>query len=45
MPRRQISSTPDLKTVLDDLYAARSATHLANDPLSFCHRYEEPADR
>ncbi|KAB0671411.1 TIGR02757 family protein [Oryzomonas sagensis] len=40
MPR-----TPDLKTCLDDLYAARSAAHLANDPLSFCHRYGETADR
>ncbi|GFE62221.1 TIGR02757 family protein [Geobacter sp. AOG2] len=35
----------DLKTVLDALYATRSAAHLANDPLSFCHRYREPADR
>ena len=34
-----------LKTVLDRLYAGRSATHLANDPLSFCHRYPDPADR
>ena len=34
-----------LKTVLDGLYAARSSVHLANDPLSFCHRYGEPADR
>ena len=38
-------NTSDLKTVLDSLYAARSAAHLANDPLSFCHRYEAPADR
>src|SRR5262245_22226592 len=35
----------DIKTILDRLYAARSQTHLANDPLSFCHRYEDPADR
>ncbi|HEY6873651.1 MAG TPA: TIGR02757 family protein [Geobacteraceae bacterium] len=34
-----------LKTVLDNLYAARSQTHLANDPLSFCHRYQAPEDR
>ncbi|HEY5975180.1 MAG TPA: TIGR02757 family protein [Geobacteraceae bacterium] len=33
------------KTLLDRLYAARSATHLANDPLSFCHRYADSADR
>ena len=35
----------ELKTVLDRLYAARSAKHLANDPLSFCHRYSDPADQ
>ena len=34
-----------LKTILDNLYAARSQAHLANDPLSFCHRYESPEDR
>lgn len=36
---------PSLKATLDALYARRSAKHLANDPLSFCHRYPEPADR
>lgn len=35
----------EVKTVLDRLYAARSTQHLANDPLSFCHRYSDPADR
>jgi len=35
----------DVKTILDRLYAARSPRHLANDPLSFCHRYSDPADR
>jgi len=35
----------DVKTILDRLYAARSPQHLANDPLSFCHRYSDPADR
>jgi uncharacterized protein (TIGR02757 family) len=35
----------DIKTVLDRLYDARSPAHLANDPLSFCHRYADPADR
>ena len=34
-----------LKTVLDNLYASRSPAHLANDPLSFCHRYTDPADQ
>jgi len=34
-----------LKTILDNLYNARSTTHLANDPLSFCHRYDDPRDR
>ena len=35
----------EVKTILDRLYAARSPQHLANDPLSFCHRYSDPADR
>lgn len=35
----------DLKSTLDALYASRSAQHLGNDPLSFCHRYPEPADQ
>ena len=35
----------DLKALLDSLYAARSPRHLANDPLSFCHRYASPDDR
>ena len=35
----------DLKATLDALYGARSQLHLANDPLSFCHRYQDPADR
>lgn len=35
----------DVKSVLDRLYAARSPLHLANDPLSFCHRYTDPADQ
>ena len=34
-----------LKTILDNLYAGRSQAHLANDPLSLCHRYHTPADR
>lgn len=38
-------SSPDLKSTLDALYASRSQLHLANDPLSFCHRYQNPADR
>jgi uncharacterized protein (TIGR02757 family) len=35
----------DVKSVLDDLYASRSPLHLANDPLSFCHRYDDPLDQ
>jgi uncharacterized protein (TIGR02757 family) len=34
-----------LNSLLDGLYASRSQVHLANDPLSFCHRYEDPRDR
>lgn len=34
-----------LKQLLESLYAGRSSVHLANDPLSFCHRYPDPADR
>lgn len=34
-----------LKTILDRLYESRSQTHLANDPVSFCHRYPEAGDR
>jgi len=34
-----------MKTVLDRLCANRSPAQLTNDPLSFCHRYGDPADR
>ncbi len=34
-----------LRQTLDALYESRSPQHLANDPLSFCHRYTDPADR
>ena len=34
-----------LKEILDRLYESRSTRHLANDPLSFCHRYRDPADQ
>lgn len=34
-----------IKAVLDLLSATRSPAQLANDPLSFCHRYDDPADR
>jgi uncharacterized protein (TIGR02757 family) len=34
-----------LQPLLDRLYASRSQRHLANDPLSFCHRYADPLDR
>lgn len=39
---RQMS---DIRAALDALYASRSQYHLDNDPLSFCHRYPDPADR
>lgn len=35
----------ELKPILEQLYAGRSQAHLANDPLSFCHRYDHPLDR
>ena len=35
----------DIRNILDRLYATRSAANLAHDPLSFCHRYEDPSDR
>lgn len=35
----------ELQRTLDRLYEARSPLHLANDPLSFCHRYTDPADQ
>ncbi|HXE95869.1 MAG TPA: TIGR02757 family protein [Dongiaceae bacterium] len=35
----------DIHATLDALYATRSPQHLGNDPLSFCHRYPDPADR
>jgi uncharacterized protein (TIGR02757 family) len=35
----------DVKNILERLYAARSPQHLANDPLSLCHTYSDPADR
>ena len=35
----------EIRTVLDALYASRSSHHLGNDPLSFCHRYTDPADQ
>jgi uncharacterized protein (TIGR02757 family) len=34
-----------VKSILERLYTARSPQHLSNDPLSFCHRYSEPADQ
>ena len=35
----------DIQATLDGLYASRSPQHLGNDPISFCHRYPDPADR
>jgi len=37
--------TSAMKEILDRLYETRSPANLANDPLSFCHRYDDPADR
>ena len=35
----------ELKSTLETLFHQRTAAQLANDPLSFCHRYDDPADR
>ena len=35
----------ELKEILEGLYQTRSQAHLANDPLSFCHRYPGAQDR
>ena len=35
----------DIKTVLDRLSETRSPAQLANDPLSFCHRFDNPEDQ
>jgi len=35
----------NLKDTLDALYEIRSTVHLANDPLSFCHRFQTPEDQ
>lgn len=35
----------NIKSTLDALYTSRSRQHLGNDPLSFCHRYSDPADQ
>jgi len=40
-----LSQPCSFKNTLDQLYANRSQQHLANDPLSFCHRYRNPADQ
>lgn len=38
-------TSKNLKDTLDRLYETRSKSHLANDPLSFCHRYLKPEDQ
>lgn len=38
-------SSRSLQAALDALYGRRSPHQLANDPVSFCHRFREPADR
>lgn len=40
-----MSRRPSLKQTLERLYAGRSQGHLANDPLSFCHRYHNQEDQ
>ncbi len=40
-----MSLPPTMRDTLEQLYANRSQQHLANDPLSFCHRYHNPADQ
>lgn len=35
----------NLADTLEKLYETRSAEHLANDPLSFCHRYKDVDDQ
>ncbi|HIJ95698.1 MAG TPA: TIGR02757 family protein [Desulfuromonadales bacterium] len=35
----------ELKVILERVYAIRSRQYLVNDPLSFCHRYDDPRDR
>ncbi len=46
MSRKQGSCTDEeLINTLNKLYANRSQQHLANDPLSFCHRFDAPEDR
>ncbi len=42
LPESKVSC---LRRTLDARYASRSPGHLANDPLSFCHRYSRPEDR
>jgi uncharacterized protein (TIGR02757 family) len=34
-----------MKAILDALYAQRSSMHRANDPVSFCHRFDDPLDQ
>jgi uncharacterized protein (TIGR02757 family) len=34
-----------LKDILDSLYVQRSSLHRENDPISFCHRFEDPLDQ
>ena len=38
-------TSENLKTTLDALYETRSQQHLANDPLSFCHRFKTAEDK
>jgi uncharacterized protein (TIGR02757 family) len=45
LPPTKENTFVELKIILEGLYAGRSQSHLANDPLSFCHRYRSREDR
>lgn len=45
LPSSCVTRMSDLQKTLDSLYATRSPQHLANDPLSFCHRFTDPLDQ
>jgi len=34
-----------IKAILDSMYLSRSRRYLANDPLAFCHRYDDSLDQ
>jgi uncharacterized protein (TIGR02757 family) len=44
-PNFYVKRMSDIRSALDELYFTRSIRHLGNDPLSFCHRFQDPADQ